>query len=273
MTSRWIRPLVTATAAAGLIAAIAGSGASASTAHLSSSAPASGAVLTVGMPNGTQTDNSNPFVNTSSAQSLGYAYAIYEPLAQVNGIRPADDPLPWLASDWTWNDDYTSVTLTARDGVTWSDGEPFTADDIAYSFQLRKDNPALNSAALPYKDITVDGDQVTITFESGQFVNQSDLLNQFVVPEHIWSAVDDPSAFTNDDPVGTGPYVLEAWTPQAVTLTARDDYWGGAPGGAGAAVHVVQRQHVLDQRAAERAVAVGLDVHRRLRERAHLARP
>ena len=53
-----------------------------------------GPPLTIGMPNGTQTDNSNPFVNTSSAMSLGYGYAMYEPLAQVNAIRPAEEPTP-----------------------------------------------------------------------------------------------------------------------------------------------------------------------------------
>lgn len=189
-------------------------------------APASD-VLTIGMPNGTQTDNSNPFVNTSSAQSLGYAFVLYEPLAQVNAIRPSDDPTPWLATDWTWNEDYTSVTLTVRDGVKWSDGEPLTAADVAFSFQIRKDNDALNINALPYGDITTSGNQVTVGFTSGQFVNQTKVLQLFVVPEHIWKDVDDPSTFTNEKPVGTGPYVLKSWTTQAVTLTARDDYWGG----------------------------------------------
>ena len=47
-----------------------------------------GQTLTIGMPNGTQTNNSNPFMNTSSAMSLGYAYAIYEPLVQVNPVQP-----------------------------------------------------------------------------------------------------------------------------------------------------------------------------------------
>ncbi|MFC4942197.1 ABC transporter substrate-binding protein [Pseudonocardia sp. GCM10023141] len=186
-----------------------------------------GGPLTIGMPNGPQTNNSNPFLNTSSARSLGYAYAIYEPLAQVNAVRPTVAPIPWLASEWKWNPEFTSIAITARDGVTWSDGQPFTADDIAYSIQIRKDQSAFNENALPYKDITTSGKTVTVTFTSGQFVNQNKILNLFMVPKHIWQNIAAPTTDLNQTPVGTGPYTLKTWTPQAVTLVPREGYWGG----------------------------------------------
>ncbi|WP_232662099.1 ABC transporter substrate-binding protein [Pseudonocardia sp. TRM90224] len=192
-------------------------------------APTGGGPLTIGMPNGPQTNNSNPFLTTSSARSLGYAYAIYEPLAQVNAVRPADKPTPWLASEWAWNPEYTSLSITARDGVTWSDGKPFTAEDIAYSFQIRKDNKALNADALPFGDIVTAGNKVTVTFSSGQFVNQNKVIDDFMVPKHIWSAFANPATELNQQPVGTGPYTLKSWTPQAVILTPRQGYWGGQP--------------------------------------------
>jgi peptide/nickel transport system substrate-binding protein len=193
----------------------------------SGSASAGSHALTIGMPNGPQTNNSNPFLNTSAARSLGYAFAIYEPLAQVNDTRPTSKPVPWLAKSWQWNADYTQLKLTARDGVKWSDGTPFTAADIAYSLQLRKDNPALNAEGLPYGDITTDGDTVTVNFTTGQFVNQIKALQLFIVPEHIWKDIKDPTKDLNQKPVGTGPYVLKTWTNQAVTLDANKDYWGG----------------------------------------------
>lgn len=188
-----------------------------------------GEVLTIGMPNGTQTENHNPFVNTSSAMSLGYAFAIYEPLVQVNPTNPSVPPEPWLASEYAWNEDYSAVTFTAREGVTWSDGEKFTADDIAFTFQLLKDNPAANLNALPFDQITTDGDQVTVSFTSGQFTNQYKAINIFVAPEHIWTDVADITTDLNADPVGTGPYTLKSWTPQAATLVPNPDYWGGEP--------------------------------------------
>jgi peptide/nickel transport system substrate-binding protein len=180
------------------------------------------------MPNGTQTNNSNPFVNTSSAQSLGYAYAIYEPLFQVTDISDTP-PEPWLATEATWNDDYTSVAFTVRDGVKWSDGTPLTADDVAYSFQIRKDTEAFNTFALPYGDITTDGSTVTVGFTQPVFVKANRVLNTYIVPKHIWESIADPTTELNQDPIGTGPYVLEAWTSEAVKLVPNTDYWGGTP--------------------------------------------
>jgi peptide/nickel transport system substrate-binding protein len=186
-----------------------------------------GHVLTIGMPNGPQQNNSNPFLNTSAANSLGYRFAIYEPLAQVNDTRPANKAIPWLAKSWEWNSDFTQIKITARDGVKWSDGKAMTAEDIAYSMKLRKDNAALNTEGLPYGDITTSGDTVTVTFTTGQFVNQLKVLQLFVVPEHLWKNISDPTKDPNKNPVGTGPYVLKTWTSQAVTLDANKDYWGG----------------------------------------------
>lgn len=188
---------------------------------------AAGQTLTVCMPNGPQTNNSNPFLNTASSNSLGYRWAIYEPLAQVNDTRPANKPEPWLAKSWEWNSDYTQLTITARDGVKWSDGQDFTADDIAYSLQLRKDHKELNTEGLPYKDITTSGNTVTVTFDTGQFINQIKALQLFIVPKHIWSTKTDPTTDANQKPIGTGPYTLTSWTDQAVILDANPSYWGG----------------------------------------------
>ncbi|WP_165362416.1 ABC transporter substrate-binding protein [Promicromonospora panici] len=188
-----------------------------------------GETLTVGMPNGVQTENHSPFATGSSALSLGYAFAIYEPLMMRNQARPSEEPEPWLAESVEWNEDFTEAVITPRAGVTWSDGEEFTADDVAFSIQLRKDFEALNAAALPYDTVETDGSSVTVTFTAGQFVNQSKLYDLVMVPEHVWADVEDPTTDTNSDPVGTGPYTLESWTPQAATVVARDDYWGGEP--------------------------------------------
>ncbi|MGC5223747.1 ABC transporter substrate-binding protein [Micromonospora sp. DT81.3] len=189
----------------------------------------SGAVLTVGMPNGPQQPNQNPLATGSASLSLGYAFAVYESLMQVNDVKPTDPPTPWLAESVEWNEDSTQAVITAREGVKWSDGEDFTAEDIAFSIQLRKDNPELN-ADFPdqYGDISVDGNTVTVGFTSGQFVNQAKLYRLLIVPEHLW-ADQDPVKWTNDEMVGTGPFTLKSFTPQSVTLVPNDDYWGAKP--------------------------------------------
>lgn len=195
----------------------------------SSAAAAPTGLLTVGRGNGTQTNNSNPFVSTSSTQQLGYGFVVYEPLAQVNIVRPTQAPVPWLATAWKWNANYTQVEFTIRKNVKWSDGQTLTPEDVAYSIGLRKDKEALNSEALPYKSVTTTGSTVTVAFTSPQFVNQFKVLNLFIVPKHIWSKIADPTTDLNQHPVGTGPYALTSWSAQAVTLDARSDYWGGQP--------------------------------------------
>lgn len=186
-------------------------------------------VLTVGMPNGPQANNSNPFLATSAGNSLGYRAMIYEPLAMVNAVRPADEPQPWLASEWEWDETFETLTLTIQDGPEWSDGTEFSAADVAFTLNLVKEVPAFNGDAIPYDEITLDGDVVTATFSEPQFVNVARILSTLIVPEHIWSELDDPETFANEDPIGTGPYTLKTFTPQTVTLTVRDEYWKGLP--------------------------------------------
>lgn len=189
-----------------------------------------GGVLNIGMPNGPQTENHNPFLASSSAASLGYRHMIYEPLVMSNMIRPADPGKPWLATKWEWSTDYKTLTLTIRDGVTWSDGKPFSAEDVAFTFELIKKNEALNLAAIPYGDITTSGNTVTLTFDAPQFVNQTKILTNIpMVPKHIWSTYADPSTEINKNPVGTGPYTLKSFTPQTTTLQLRDSYWQDLP--------------------------------------------
>lgn len=230
MRTRTLAPLAAGLAALALVATACSGGGAAGGSSGPATGGGDGAVLTVGMPNGPQTENQSPLIPTgSAAKSLGYAWAIYEPLMQVNDIEPLEDPTPWLAESVTWNDDFTSAQIVPREGVTWSDGEPFTAEDVAFTLQLLVDFPAIN-ADFPDQigSVALDGGTVTITFTESQYINQTKLLRQVVVPEHLWADVD-PTTFTNTEPVGTGPYLLESWTPQAATLVPNPDYWGGEP--------------------------------------------
>lgn len=200
------------------------------TAGGSDSGNAEGAALTIAKPDGAiTTESNNPYLGDSSASKYAYGKVIFESLALVN---PTGDlgTTPWLAESVEWNEDYTQLTAVARDGVTWSDGEEFTADDIAFSFNQVLDGRLNDTNALDLKSVSVDGNTVTIDFNSSKFTQQSRVLHFQIVPEHIWKDIEDP----NTDPVtgegqavGTGPYVLDSWTTESVTLTANPDYWGG----------------------------------------------
>ncbi|MFG1912667.1 ABC transporter substrate-binding protein [Kribbella sp. NPDC048928] len=186
-------------------------------------------VLNIGMPNGPQTENHNPFLGSSSGASLGYRWMIFEPLVMINGIKPAEPGKPWLATEWKWDANFTKLSLTIRDGVKFSDGQPMTADDVAYSFQIRKDHDALNTDAIPYGTIAASGNKVDLTFTRSQFTNQNKILTVFVIPKHQWSTIADPTQDTLKNPIGTGPYTVKSFTPQTTTLSVRDSYWQDLP--------------------------------------------
>ncbi|MFV0633445.1 ABC transporter substrate-binding protein [Demequina sp.] len=193
-----------------------------------SSTPQAGAALTIAKPDGAiATESNNPWVGDSSGLKLGYINAILEPLAHVNTVDPTAETVPWLAEEFTWSDDGTQLTVTPRSGVKWSDGEDFTADDIAFTFQLFLDYPELDTAATGLTAVANDGDTVTLTFAEPMWVKQDKVLHKLIVPEHIWKDVADPATETFLEPVGTGPYVMETFSTQSVELTARTDYWGG----------------------------------------------
>ncbi|TCO46645.1 ABC transporter substrate-binding protein [Actinocrispum wychmicini] len=241
---------IAALALAGILSmaglAACGSGGQATTPH------ASNTVLNVGMPNGPQTQNNNPFLNTSAARSLGYARVIYEPLVMFNEVKATDNTKPWLATKWDWSSDYKKITFTIRDNVKWSDGQALTADDVAYTFQLVRDNPGLNIDGVKYKDVSAAGNQVTLGFDSSQYVFQKKILEQFVVPKHIWSTYANPATETVRDPVGSGPYTLKTFTPQTVTVAARAGYWQDAP-----AVKEIRYTSYADNQAQTTALANG----------------
>lgn len=223
-TSRTIAALAAALMAAGGLSACGSSGSSGG-----SSSGGGSSVLNIGMPNGAQSDNNNPFLASSAANSLGYKNVIYEPLVMTNAVQPSQPGTPWLATAWKWSNNYQQLVLTIRDGVTWSDGQPLTAADVAYTFNLIKANTALNAHAVKFGSISSSGNTVTMTFPSSQFVYQTDILNQFIVPQHIWSKISNPATDAVTNPVGSGPYTLKTFTAQTVTLTERSSYWQALP--------------------------------------------
>ncbi|GAA4781819.1 ABC transporter substrate-binding protein [Microbacterium gilvum] len=156
------------------------------------------------------------------------AELIYEPLARIDYSAGAVVE-PWLAESLQFDDSGTVLTIDLRTDVTFSDGEAMDADDVVFSLSLPLERPELNLAGVTYSAVEkVDGDTVEVWFDSPSFA----ALNQFsssslpVVPEHIW-ADQDLMTWTNPDPVGTGPFTVESFAAQQVTLKARDDYWGG----------------------------------------------
>lgn len=169
----------------------------------------------------TYQSNFNPFSPTALQGTKGM---LYEPLLIATPMATGDLQ-PWLAESLEFNDDGTAATFVLRDDVTWSDGEPFTAEDVAFTFNLMRDNPAANTGALDLAGAeATDEKTAVISFNEPMFAFQAALANTIVVPEHIFKDVD-PIEFTNDDPVVTGPFVLGKFGQQLYSLTSNEKYW------------------------------------------------
>jgi peptide/nickel transport system substrate-binding protein len=105
----------------------------------------------------------NPYNTHTNAGVQGL---IYETLYFVNVNGGAFTPM--LATDYKWNSDNTQVTFTIRQNVKWNDGQPFTADDVAFTFNLMKQYPAADSSSVWSFLSTVtapDANTVVMTFQ------------------------------------------------------------------------------------------------------------
>ncbi len=168
--------------------------------------------------------NFNPF----SPSRIGGLGTIYETLFFVNKAK-VSDLVPLLGTQQSWNTDGTVLSVTLRDGVTWSDGQPFTAKDVAFTFSLLKNNAAINNIGFDGTATAVDDTHVTFTFKAPAFVKGPDLLGAVpIVPEHLWKTIS-PTEDVVEKPVGTGAYLIGEFKPQAFTYAANPKYWGGEP--------------------------------------------
>jgi peptide/nickel transport system substrate-binding protein len=211
-----------AVAVAGLLAA--GLAACGSSGSSSSSSSRSNTLVMESSPESSITQDFNPFVPTVAPQGMGATGLIYEPLLQFNLAAPPKY-YPWLATSYSWSPDGTAVTFTIRQGVKWSNGTPMTPADVVFTYNLVKQNAAINLAGLKIQNVTSSGNTVTITFPSAQYTNLQYIAGVPILPKSQWGSASNPATFTDKNPIGTGPYVLKTFTPQGFTLTKNNNYW------------------------------------------------
>jgi peptide/nickel transport system substrate-binding protein len=164
--------------------------------------------------------NFNPYMTNKRTA----AFYMYEPLVVLDNVTGEEHP--WLAEGYELPDPST-VVFTIRDGVTWSDGTPFTPEDVAFSFDLLKKFPTFDLQGIWGYIDTVETDDTTVTVHlKAPDVPAAQLIaTTLIVPEHIWKDVPDPSTFRNPDPVGTGPYTLGNFAAQQYTIDKNPRYW------------------------------------------------
>lgn len=155
---------------------------------------------------------------------------VYDPLFARTpelGVTPA------LATEYSVSADGLTWTVQLRDDVTWHDGEPFTADDVVFTYNFLVDaGRAANLTTI--ESITASGDhEVVITLASANpFFLREGLAGYFIMPEHIWRDQEPISGELSQfqGQIGTGPYRLGEIVPgESYTFTANADYFRGPP--------------------------------------------
>jgi len=195
-----------------------------------SPSPSGAVTLRVGWT--TEPDNLNPCIGYESSSwelwHLNYDFLV--------GFSATDlKPVPELATSWSSSDDDKVWTFKLRDDVTWQDGEPFTADDVVFTYDFLIDNEVGNYAAYyGFIGEVTAVDDYTVEFRCSQ--PKANMLSQmvYILPEHIWSKMDPKKAtksFGNKPPiVGTGPFQIVEWKRGSyLRLEANEQYWKGAP--------------------------------------------
>lgn len=159
-------------------------------------------------------------------------------------INPEGLPEPWLAKEVQVSDDNTQLTIPLKEGFTFHDGEPVTADDVKFTFDFLKqyENPFFSSAVQPISEVTKDNDyQVTITLgEAFAPVEMLTLSRVHMLPQHIWQDIPDSVGVekpfqwspTESDTglVGSGPFQFVEWRKgEGILLEANNDHPVAAP--------------------------------------------
>ncbi len=169
----------------------------------------------------------------------GLQNLLFEPLWSVdfatgqiiNGMA-SGDPI--------YNEDFTKLTIPLREGITWTDGVPFTADDVVFTVETLMAEPGLSGH--PTFSTAVERVYKTNDYEVVIELKESDsrfhthFLDRwgctYIMPKHIFENVDDVVAFEFDPPIGTGPYKLHSYDPAGYwTAWEKREDWDKSPTG------------------------------------------
>lgn len=168
-------------------------------------APKQGGTLTVPIITQTFIEDFNPY---SGSQGDIVTGTMFEPLWVLNTMRGEVD---WrLAKSFEYGTDLRSMTITLKDGLTWSDGQVLDAEDLIFSLNLGKSDAKLDVTGQwgdgVFESVEmVDNLRVRLNFSVKDGTVDWHLPRLHVVPEHIWKDVENKSTFRNPNPVGSGP--------------------------------------------------------------------
>ncbi|MGH3667300.1 MAG: ABC transporter substrate-binding protein [Acidimicrobiia bacterium] len=147
--------------------------------------------------------------------------------------KAADDfaTTPGLAESWEEVEPGIEYVYTLREGLTWSDDEPITAEDVAWNINTGRDQGWDNMVSTVGNIEATAEDERTVRLVSSVPDPKLPTMDVYLVPKHIWEPIatdyDAATQYAADDGVGSGPFVMTEFTPgQSVVMAANPNYWG-----------------------------------------------
>ena len=191
----------------------------------------------------TDPDNMNPYSLGGLGRVRGILNkTIYEFLYLYN--HNEGEVIPWLAESSEVDDDFMGVSVTLRDGIEWSDGMPFTSEDVKFTIELLQANPDMVFAGDIQewvKDVEIIDDRnfrINYNKPNARFFyfyfQENSEIHLPILPKHVWEG-QDPLEFPNFDldkgwPVGTGPFVATRADAQGQIFDRNDNWWAAKVG-------------------------------------------
>ena len=171
-----------------------------------------------------------PSVYTISPKGQGYMTLSY--IFDTLMWKDESGLIPYLAEDYSVSEDGLTYTFQLRKGVSFTDGTPFTAEDVKFTFDYMKEHPyKWVSVSMVEEASVVDEHTVEIRLNKTYNPFLSDVAGSLpILPKHIWENVTEPETFTEPEAaISTGPFILENYDAAAGTYTfkANEDYFYG----------------------------------------------
>lgn len=185
----------------------------------------------------------SPYAGLLLHQRNSLHYTVNEMLFYTNHMT--NEIVPWQAESFSYNAAFTEVTVKIRDKVKWSDGQPFTADDVVFTLDMLKavaPDLLMSSAIKEWVGKAEATDprtvRITLTKPGPRWVQdvlaQGQAARFVVVPKHIWTG-QDPKTFGFFDlakgwPVGTGPFKVVKSDSGSIIFDRRETWWAAEAG-------------------------------------------